>query len=629
MKSLQISKLLFIILALSVFTLGIQLSLAGTDEENAQEPCTVDTCGTDEEIEIQDSNGDEPKTEPQPEPACTKDTWTCSDWGVCTDYKYTRTCTLTYDCPGVDTQKPVESGLCEPPPPPEPEPAPVVKPKKAPVTPPPPPPPPVEVSTPPVEAPSNETAPTTDTPPTQTPSSTEPSVSPTQTPETTQGGLIPASEPGTSVEEIYNEQVVQVLSTKMTSFEEAIKEELQTQKDELLNSGVTEEDANRIINRIFIERRAEEKINLVREISEDSFGVTIKDNNQDSNGDGVSDELSVQLGINPNYQPTGEVLTPIDQKIFRTDSTKINLQCSLGVSEGTKLSSKGFTVLSACPLNRNYTLYVKDSSGNEVSLDTQTVGANHKIIFNIEKPFTTGEYFLQVRPTSGEGSSETIKVFIVDESELDLVQPVVRKIEDVSVEAVREIKVYQTKDGRVHVSGIADVSSAVIATFQSAIFNSALLADTRSGAFEIVSSDPLEPGIHNVTVFSTRIEDSVQSAPVKIQFEVIQGRGSAFEKSSKTAITILILLLLGASTYVAMRKMRRPVEAAQTKVDSDTAENVMSAQPLPPESNTSAPSIEQPSEPTAAEQPSVPNNTPSPDEISDSMKTRGDPTQLN
>ncbi|HUZ92748.1 MAG TPA: hypothetical protein VNG29_01985 [Candidatus Paceibacterota bacterium] len=52
-------------------------------------------------------------------PSCTADTWTCTDWSACsTSGAQTRNCTLTYDCPGVNTPEPAASQSCTPPAPP-------------------------------------------------------------------------------------------------------------------------------------------------------------------------------------------------------------------------------------------------------------------------------------------------------------------------------------------------------------------------------------------------------------------------------------------------------------------------------------------------------------------------------
>ncbi len=52
---------------------------------------------------------------PEPEldiEECTEDEWHCSDWGECEDGERTRTCQLALDCPGVESEAPVESEIC-------------------------------------------------------------------------------------------------------------------------------------------------------------------------------------------------------------------------------------------------------------------------------------------------------------------------------------------------------------------------------------------------------------------------------------------------------------------------------------------------------------------------------------
>lgn len=51
--------------------------------------------------------------------SCTEDTWTCGDWSACVaPGNQTRTCTLTFDCPNLDTPRPAGSQTCTVPTPP-------------------------------------------------------------------------------------------------------------------------------------------------------------------------------------------------------------------------------------------------------------------------------------------------------------------------------------------------------------------------------------------------------------------------------------------------------------------------------------------------------------------------------
>lgn len=72
-------------------------------------------------------------------PSCTEDTWACGEWGECSNEgKQTRTCTITFDCPNLDTPQPAREQSCTPPKiepsptPPPPPPAPTPEPASTP-----------------------------------------------------------------------------------------------------------------------------------------------------------------------------------------------------------------------------------------------------------------------------------------------------------------------------------------------------------------------------------------------------------------------------------------------------------------------------------------------------------------
>jgi hypothetical protein len=49
-------------------------------------------------------------------PTCSEDVWSCGAWSQCSSAgTQNRTCTLTYDCPSVNTPKPTEQQACTPP----------------------------------------------------------------------------------------------------------------------------------------------------------------------------------------------------------------------------------------------------------------------------------------------------------------------------------------------------------------------------------------------------------------------------------------------------------------------------------------------------------------------------------
>lgn len=323
--------------------------------------------------------------------------------------------------------------------------------------------------------------------------------------------------------------------------------------------------------RLLLQKRAERKKELIHEIGKQKYQLDIQKNTQDSNRDGISDELAIELGLDPNKKEPAlpeEQLSEADMKLYNTTQELLDKKCTTNLYSGTRLSSKGFTVLAACPKNDQFTLSITDQDGREISLETRDSSNNHKIVFSIEHTFRTGTYVLQVRPKAlpAEVASEPVLVYIVDDNDLNLTAPIVKKIENVEVAPhIRDIKISRTTDGRVHVTGIADAASVVMGTFSSAIFNSALLADTESGAFELVSPQPLGLGDHEIAIYATRPTDDSQSAPLRIRFSIVEGVHAAAGAEPTPSNSLFILfaalgfVVIFTATFIVIKKQRGKV----------------------------------------------------------------------
>lgn len=592
------------VLLILILAGSVTYTFAQNDEEDDGEVCTAETCGIEEEIEA-------PIT-----PACTQDTWDCSSWSTCSaDGSQTRTCTLSSDCESVSTPKPSEKRNCvasktvtESPQAPPPPPPPVIEksPPSLPPPPPPPPPPVTEKKTPaqkPVQSPkvSETTAPQSEK---VTPLSAVPQelsftkekesnityqeesikktaalfkVNPTITEaitkvptdqnfDTDRDGLSDKVDPAPLNNDINRNGIpdgIEKLSgkdpTKPDPEEKQFEAELTKQKETLIASGATPEQAEKKVVTIVHQKRVERKVRLIRAVAQNVYNIQILSNTQDSNQDGVSDEFAVELGIDPKapVPVTAGDLSPADLKLLKTTPELASKKCSLNVYSGSKLASRGFTILGACPKNKEFTLFIIDQSGKEFALATEQSSDNYKIVFTISNSLRSGTYLLQIRPkTGGAGAaSEPVMVSLVDDEELAINQPVVKKIEDVDVVTLKDIKITRTKDGRIHVSGVSDTSSVVVGTFESAVFNSALLADTKSGSFEIVSSKPLDLGDHAVTIYATRSGEAAQSRPVKVPFSIIEvarAAGPEIEVVEQKKTSPLPLVAGGAAVVILL-----------------------------------------------------------------------------
>ncbi len=313
---------------------------------------------------------------------------------------------------------------------------------------------------------------------------------------------------------------------------------------ELVKGGKSQEEANKTIQQEIKKKKVEKKIETIRQVAQKKYNQKIENVSQDTNGDGVTDEVEVVLGLNPKEKAaTTDVFSAAEKKLYGVDNKKGNdsqleKRCTTSLTPGIKLASDGFSVLAACPRNKAYTLFAIDRNGKETALETKESSDNNKMIFAIDTAFEKGQYLFQVRPANltsyfpalaayasvlnNDGTNVVSAPVLVNVvPTVDVPQPVVQSIEGVEVAGLSNISVTAGEDGKVRVSGVSDISTMVIGTFQSAVFTSAILADVTGGAFEVVSPRALTAGNHEVVIYATRPEESTQSKPVKLRFSLI------------------------------------------------------------------------------------------------------------
>lgn len=323
-----------------------------------------------------------------------------------------------------------------------------------------------------------------------------------------------------------------------------INAQLAVREQTLISAGSSRAEAATIIKKELTKKKAENKISTIRKVAAAKYGSKIVNSKQDSRGDGSSDEVAVLMGVNPKTKgAASDEFFPVEKKLYGIDTKTSNItdikKCTMSIATGNKLPSKGFTVLAACPKNKTFTLYMLGKNGRSVELKTAKSSENSKLVFTVEQGLVTGKsifYIKEAKQVTGflpslwfastlgaesdtETTSDPVVVDIVQETEIE--QPVVKNIENIDVAGLKDIKISATADGKVHVTGLADISTMVIGTFSSAVFTSAILADVENGSFEITSARPLEAGDHEVVIYATRPEDSVQSPPVKLRFSII------------------------------------------------------------------------------------------------------------
>lgn len=347
--------------------------------------------------------------------------------------------------------------------------------------------------------------------------------------------------------------------------------------------------AERTVRNTYKKKKAERRVSKIRKLGEKKYKRKIDTHTQDSNNDGISDEVEVMIGLNPSDRKKLAGMSNAELKLYRTNEEKFGKKMTISIYNGYKLSAKGFAVLATCQSNQPVTLYMIDLFGKEIPVANKTCSRNNKTVFTVKKDSMPrpGRYLVQVRRTANETAasiltaraayeetdrSEPVLVDLLPET--DVLKPIAKKIENLELAGLRNIRISAGPDRKIHVSGESDISTMVIGTFESAVYTSAMLTDVENGSFDIVSGEPLENGEHEVTIYAVRPEESVASEPITIDFTVIgtviaaaQQRSASPETGTSTATasegTRIILFIIGGSvlllagTFVFLKRRKK------------------------------------------------------------------------
>lgn len=331
---------------------------------------------------------------------------------------------------------------------------------------------------------------------------------------------------------------------------------------EVLTGVIPQEKAPIIIKEEIKKKRAEKRDELIEKVAEKKYRTKIKTKEE---------QVKVYLAIDPKLPEKKDAdFTRVEEKIYRLDLKKALKKIATNLRNGDKLSSKGTTILAACPKcesGQELIIVAIDKKGRETKIGSGKFSDNHKAVIAIERPQLKSKekYILQARlaarVTSYHGmlfasvlneegkppeSSEPVLVDIRDDEELDIPQPIVKSIEGIEVAGLRDVKISASADGKVRATGLVDASAMVVGNFSSAVFSSAILADVNSGTFEVVSPQKLEAGDHEVIIYATRPEEGSQSAPVRVRFSIIE-TAKAADGGALTQTPIIVVPTHGAA----------------------------------------------------------------------------------
>ncbi len=217
-----------------------------------------------------------------------------------------------------------------------------------------------------------------------------------------------------------------------------------------------------------------------------------------------------------------------------------NLPIAMGVKNGSKFNKNEFIVNVSGPRGASVNIFATDRAGKESVIGSAVISDRNIAAVHVNQKLESGFVAMQARRADRVGenissfakasvlsgdevatkNSSSIKIVELVNDEL-IEKPTVKNIQNVDISGLRDIKVSLDKEGKITVRGSADIESAVVGTFQSAVFTSAILADVNTGLFEVKSPESLENGDHIVTVYSTNPINGTQSKPVRVAFTIV------------------------------------------------------------------------------------------------------------
>lgn len=274
---------------------------------------------------------------------------------------------------------------------------------------------------------------------------------------------------------------------------------------------------------------------------ETTNSLQVKDGAQDTDEDGISDELEYQYGTDPKLADTDNDGFSDAEEILELRTNPLNDRDpgnleSIGVritsfQEGQIVADAQPFVKGFAPQGSKVEVVLRNDIGHEKILGQTLTDDNRVFIFQVPQPLRDGKYAFLARALESEKKlvTESDPVHVRIDSQLNIIAPDPKKLADKEVteeDLLRNLRI-EIIDKKPVLKGQTELGSRVVATWKSIVASSALIADNNSGDFAIGSPTDLEFGNHEVFVNAVRRKDGALSRTVKVSFRV----GAAFPGS--------------------------------------------------------------------------------------------------
>ncbi|MBD3156838.1 DUF4215 domain-containing protein [Candidatus Peregrinibacteria bacterium] len=297
------------------------------------------------------------------------------------------------------------------------------------------------------------------------------------------------------------------------------------------------------------------------------YGISPQNGSDDTDGDGLSDLLEYRKGTNPLDPDTdADGISDADEVlVYGSNPLVITRESDLGMII-TNISD-GMTLTDARPLIQGYApqkdmnveVYLRNEFGHEVSLGKTTSDAGNAWVLTPEYDLLDGEFFLLAKgldPANKQVlSSPLIKVTLDSSLQVDEPQPERLSDKTITEEVLLEGLRVDISDSKPMLIGKTGYKNRVVATWQSVVGTSAIVADLAGGEFRIEAPKELPFGEHSVSVYAIRESDQAISKVITLHFTVKEPvtsvlRGVAFGKEMGFPNYVWFIIIIGGGGLI-------------------------------------------------------------------------------
>lgn len=262
------------------------------------------------------------------------------------------------------------------------------------------------------------------------------------------------------------------------------------------------------------------------------YGISPQNGTDDTDGEGLADILEYRYGTDPTKPDTdGDGFSDADEVfLYQSDPlsfTKIN---ELGVKITNILDDMILT--DTRPLIQGFApaegmeveVILRNEFGHEVVLGKAETSINNVWVFTPDFDLLDGNFYLLAKGLDPKNKQilESPLIYVTMDSTLNVEQPTPERLSDINIDEdvlLKDLQI-EIRDSHPTLIGRTGFKNKVVATWQSVVGTSAIVADLAGGEFRIQAPTELPWGEHIVSVYAIRESDRAVSKVVTLNFNV-------------------------------------------------------------------------------------------------------------